>query len=109
MTDASDFGLILFLGFILGVFITGMIILAGGFDYNGIQTIHVTDKYPYGDGTFTIVTCDQVYYTSDPLSISKISENGTYKIKFSVNPLRHFNMITDVIGGDVKPSPSGCN
>lgn len=99
------------MGVILGVIFGAMLmisfIVAGGMNYTGVQTIHVVDKYPYGSGTFSIVTCDQVYYVSNPLIFSKIVENGTYKVKFSENPMTHYSMIEDVISGNTVPS--GCS
>jgi len=93
-------------GIILGCLITLIFIGGGGLNYSAVQTIHVVDKYSNG-GSFSIVTCDQVYYTSDPLVFTKIVENGTYKVKFSNNPLTHYSILTDVISGDT--IPKGCN
>jgi len=102
--EAFFFGLIS--GVIFGCLIALLFIAGGSVNYNGIQTIHVVDKYPTG-GSFSIVTCDRVYYTSDPLVFTKIAENGTYKVKFSNNPLTHYSILTDVISGDTVPK--GCN
>lgn len=109
MSNEPEFLLVgVLFGVIIGVMVTALFVAgSGAWNYNGIQTIHVTDKYPCGSGTFAIVTCDQVYYTSDPLVVSKIVENGTYNVKFSNNPLTHYSMLTDIISGDSKPS--GCN
>ncbi len=103
------------LGFlIMGAILGGLVVfticvfvaLGGGMDYHGIQTIHVVDKYPVNSG-FSIITCDQVYYTSDPLVFTKIVENGTYKVKFTNNPVVHYFIITDLISGDI--APTGCS